>query len=322
MGGLSDNIKGALLMAASMLAYVLNDTMVKMAADSLSLFQTVFLRGVITVLLLGLFAWHKKQLFCRIDRKDWWVVILRLAGEVGATLCFLTALFNMPLANATAIMQALPLAITLGAAVFLGEPVGWRRYGAIIAGFIGVLVIVRPGAEGFNEYSLWALGAVAFVVLRDLATSRLSEGVPSLFVSFLTAVIITIFGGALAPTMTWQPVPVPALAQLAGAAIFIIFGYQFSIMTMRVGEISFSSPFRYTVLIWAVLLGIFVFGDIPDLWTIIGSTIVVLAGIYTFYRERRVGKLEIVSAEQSPRPEIDCLPEDDIPRQAQNPSQN
>ncbi|RED52018.1 DMT family transporter [Aestuariispira insulae] len=311
MGGISDNIKGALLMAVSMLAFVLNDTMVKMAADHLSLFQTIFLRGVMTVVLVGIFAWYKKQLFYRFDRRDWGVVALRLMGEVGATLCFLTALFNMPLANATAIMQALPLAITLAAAIFLGEPVGWRRYGAILAGFVGVLVIVRPGAEGFNDYSLWALGAVFCVVLRDLATSRLSRNVPSLYVSFLTTIIVTVFGAVMLPTESWQPVTTPALVQLLGAAVFIIFGYQTSIMTMRIGEISFSSPFRYTVLIWAMLLGIFVFGDIPDVWTIIGSAIVVLAGIYTFYRERQVGRQEIASQEQSPRPEIDGMIEEE-----------
>jgi len=282
----SDNFRGAALMVASMAAFVLNDTLIKLASENLSLFQAVFLRGLFTTTLISLMAWYKRALFHRIIRADRKILVFRVAAEVGATLCFLTALFNMPIANATAILQALPLAVTLSAAMFMGEPVGWRRYLAIIIGFIGILIIVRPGSEGFNSYSFWALGAVCFVVVRDLTTRRLSPQVPSLLVALMTSVAITLTAALLSPTMEWKPVTGHSLTLLGGAATFLIFGYLFSIMTMRVGEISFISPFRYTNLIWAIIIGIVVFGEMPDGWTLVGSAIVVVMGIYTFYRER------------------------------------
>jgi hypothetical protein len=143
----------------------------------------------------------------------------RTLAEVGSTFCFLTALFNMPIADATAILQSVPLAVALGAAVFLGEPVGWRRYLAIGVGFVGVLIIVRPGGEGFNAYALWALGAVGFIVLRDLSTRRLSPDVPSLQISVLAAAGITVSAGAIALVTEWHPVSAAHLGVLFVAAV-------------------------------------------------------------------------------------------------------
>lgn len=287
MSQTSDNFRGATLMVASMACFVLNDTFIKLAADKLSIFQVMFLRGLLTTALLALIAWRRKELFPKLARGEWRLLSFRMVGELGATLCYLTALFNMPIANATAILQSLPLAITLGAAVFLGEPVGWRRYLAIVVGFAGVLIIVRPGSEGFNVYSVWALLAVVFIVLRDLSIRRLATHVPSIFVALAGSAVITLAGLVLSPTMDWQPVDATVVQLLATAAVFLVFAYLFSVMTMRVGEIGFVSPFRYTILVWAIVLGAFVFGDIPDGWTMCGSAVVIAMGIYTFYRERK-----------------------------------
>ncbi len=284
---LSDNFRGAALMTASMAGYVFNDALVKLVSENLGLYQIMLLRGLFTTVLLGLIAWRMKVLLPKLTIRDWRLLALRMIGEVGGTLCFLTALFNMPIANASAILQALPLAVTLAAAVFMGQAVGWRRFSAIAIGFAGVMIIVRPGAEGFNPYSLWALAAVMFVVLRDLVTHRMSAQMPSIFVALLTSISIMLTGVVLAPTATWQPVGVAELRLLGGAAMFLVFGYVFGVMTMRVGEISFVSPFRYSALIWAIILGVVVFGDVPDTWTLLGSAIVVLMGIFTFYRERK-----------------------------------
>lgn len=291
MKDVSDNFRGAALMMASMAGYVLNDTMVKLLSDDLNLFQVLLLRGCFASFVLGVMAWNRKVLFPVIIGKDWRMISFRLLGEVGATICYLNALFNMPLANATAILQSLPLAVTLGAAVFLKEPVGWRRYLAILVGFAGVMIIVRPGSDGFNSYALSALAAVVFIVLRDLSTRQLSPQVPSLFVAFLTALIITGAGGVLSFAQEWKPVGLPEVQLLAAAAAFLIFGYLFGIMTMRVGTISFVSPFRYTILIWAILLGVVVFSEMPDRATLIGSAVIVVMGIYTLHRERRVKRL-------------------------------
>ncbi len=288
MTGLSDNSRGALFMSICMAGFVLNDAMIKLVAQDLSLFQAIFLRGVFASLLIGALAWWRRQLFCRVSRGDGKMLVLRIIGELGGTVCYLSALTQIPIANATAILQALPLAVTLGAAVFLKEPVGWRRYTAIGVGFAGVMIIVRPGAEGFDAYALLAVVAVFFIVLRDLATRRLSGPVPSLFVAFCTAVTIMLMGAVMLPFTVWQPVAAPDLLHLAIAAGALFFGYVFSVSSMRVGEVAFVSPFRYTILIWAIILGVVVFGDIPDFWTMLGAAVIVATGIYTFYRERRM----------------------------------
>lgn len=281
------NLKGALFMMASMAGFVMNDTMIKLVSEDLELFQAVFLRGVMATILLGLLAWHKGALVYRPARRDLKIISWRTFAEVGATFCFLTALFNMPLANATAILQSLPLAVTLAASLFLGHKVGWRRYLAISIGFIGVLIIVRPGTEGFNAFSLWALGAVFFVTLRDLLSHKLSPATPSIFVALFTSAAVMVLAGLITATQEWRPVSMEIGLYLAGAAVFILVGYIAAVTAMRHGEIAFVSPFRYSVLIWALLLGFFVFNEIPDGWTITGSAIVVGMGIFTFYRERK-----------------------------------
>jgi drug/metabolite transporter (DMT)-like permease len=286
--GNSENMRGAVLMMLSMAAFTLNDVCIKSVADELPLFQAVLLRGLMTSVLIAALAIHQGALKIRIPRKDWGVIGLRLVGEVGATAFFLTALFHMPIANVTSILQSLPLAITLAGAIFFGEKVGWRRYLAISVGFAGVMLIVRPGTDGFDYYSLLALIAVGFIVMRDLSTRRLSADVPSMTVALITAVAITLLGAIVTAFGDWQPVTPRAMGLLGGASIFIIAGYLFSIMVMRVGEISFIAPFRYTALVWAIGLGIVVFGEMPDRWTLIGSAIVVGMGVYTFYRERKL----------------------------------
>ena len=283
---ISANVRGAAWMSLAMAAYVTNDALMKVISAELDLFQALFLRGVMTIVLLAGVAGLRGELFAHIPRGDRGKLVLRVIGEIGATVFFLLALFNMPLANATAILQSLPLAVTLGAALFLGERVGWRRYTAIVIGFAGVMVIVRPGSDGFNVYSLAAVASVLFIVLRDLTTRRLSAAVPSIQVSLLTAVAITALGGAVSLSGDVPAIGIGTVGLLAAAAVFVVIGYVFGVMTMRVGEIAFVAPFRYTSLLWAIILGFAVFGDIPGLWTLIGAAIVVGMGIYTFYRER------------------------------------
>lgn len=288
MSALSDNVRGAVYMMLSMAGFVLNDTLMKSLSDDLPMFQAIFLRGAFATLLIGLLAWHRRVLWYRPPRAAFKFMSLRVIGELGATVFFITALFNMPIANATAILQVSPLAVTLGAALFLGEAVGWRRYSAIIVGFLGVMLIVRPGSDGFTIYSVYALAAVVFFVLRDLVTRRLPADVPSLFVTVISSVMVMVMAGAVTLAQSWQPVTLTQIGILALAAVFVLIGYLFGVMTMRVGEISFISPFRYTVLVWAMILGFVVFGDIPDIFTLAGSTIVVLTGLYAFHRERKL----------------------------------
>jgi drug/metabolite transporter (DMT)-like permease len=273
-------------MAAAMAAFTINDATTKAVSAEMNFGQIMLVRGLFAIVLIGALAVHQRALrpLRALMMK---AVMLRVAGEIGGTIFLLAAIVNLPLANATAIIQVLPLAITLGAALTFGEPAGWRRWLAIAAGFIGVLIIVRPGVEGFSQVSLFALISVIFCAIRDLATRRIPAPIPSLFITLLTAVTVTIAGaGILVPLGGWTPPSGRALALLAFAAVLLLIGYQCIIMALRTGDISAVAPFRYSALLWAMLLGYLVFGDRPDAMMVTGAAIIVLSGLYAFYRER------------------------------------
>jgi len=285
---MSPNLRGAGLMVASMMGFVLNDACMKAMSDELPMFQAIFLRGAATSAILAAMAWYAGAFSFRLSHRDVGLVVIRSLCEVAATYFFLTALFNMPFANVSAILQALPLTVTLAGALLFGETVGWRRMSAILVGFLGVLLIVQPGAIGFSYYSVYAIIAVLVVTVRDLAARRLSKEVPSLTVAFTAATSVTVFSGLAATGVDWAPLSVASTLQLIGAVIFIIGGYLFSVMTMRVGNIGFVAPFRYTSLLGSLLLGLILFSEWPDALTLLGSAIVVATGVFTLYRERRL----------------------------------
>ncbi|MGI9389640.1 MAG: DMT family transporter [Boseongicola sp.] len=284
---LSPNLRGALLMTGSMTAFTVNDAFMKVLSDGFPFFQLLLLRSVLTTAFIALLAWQAGALGVRVSGENRNLVLIRTIAEVGAAYFFLNALFNMPIANVTAIIQALPLTVTLGAAMLLNEPVGWRRFVAIGIGFLGVMLIVRPGGEGFSLYSVYALIAVLCVTIRDLAARRLSQEVPSLFVAFTAAIGVTVFSFLGAMFVDWTPMEGLDVALLVCAALAIIGGYLFSVMAMRVGEIGFVAPFRYSSLLAALLIGLLVFGEWPDRWTQLGAAIVVATGLFTLWRERK-----------------------------------
>jgi drug/metabolite transporter (DMT)-like permease len=282
---LSPNLTGSLFMAGAMATFCATDAISKYLLPQMNFGQLVLLRGIVAGTLITALAAHRgalrplRVLFVR-------PVALRIIGEVVGTIFFLQAITHLPLANVSAIILSQPLAITLGAVLLFGERVGWRRWLAIAAGFIGVLIIVKPGAAGFNQFTLLALCSVAFYALRDLATKQIPTEVPALFVTLLTTISMTSVGGLLMmPLGGWATPSASSLALLAAAAVLVLIGYQCVIMALRVGDISAVAPFRYTQLLWAMLLGYFIFGDMPDGAMILGAAIIVASGLYTFHRE-------------------------------------
>jgi len=285
---ISDNTRGALLMAASMAGFTINDTFMKAVTATLPLYQTIGLRGLIAVAGLGLLVLATGAFRVRLSRRDGGLILLRSLADVAATILFLEALLRMELANLSAILQALPLLITLGAALVYGERIGWRRMSAILAGLVGVLIIIRPGTEGFDRWALLGLASVACVVVRDLTVGKVQGKVPSALVALGAAVAVTLMGWTGAAVQGLAPVSAAEAAKVLGAGLFLIVGYLTSVMAMRQGDIGLVAPFRYTSLIWAILLGFLVFGDLPDGWTLVGAAIVVAAGLFTLWRERRL----------------------------------
>ena len=299
---LSDNMRGILYMNVAMLAFTLNDTFVKAVMQNLPLFEVIFLRGLLSsVALMAIAMVTQGGLKLWPEGPDRRVLGWRTLGEIGATLLFLLALTQMSLANLSAIMQSLPIAVTLAAALILREPIGWRRMLAIIAGFAGVMMIIRPGAAAFDINALLGLGAVAFVVLRDLSTRGFSPALPSVTPALWAALAVTGMGLA---GMLFQGAVLPDLREallILGAAVFLIVGYLFAVMVMRVGDIGVVAPFRYMALLWAIVLGWLLFGTLPDAWTLRGAVVVVASGLYILLRERRLRLAQI--AEFGPNPD-------------------
>ena len=285
---LNDNFLGATLMTCCVLAYVLNDAVMKLVFSEIEFFQAIFLRGLISLPPLMILAFITKSFLQKYSTKNKRLLIVRIVAEIGTTVTFLTALKYMPLANVTAILQSLPLAITMAAAIFLGEQVGWRRWSAILIGFAGVIIIIRPGVTGFNSYSLLALAAVILLTVREISTRMLDSKIPTVSVALSTTFGTTIFAGLMLFSSEWNYVGLFSWVLIILAAASVSVATLLSIVAMRTGDIGFVSPFRYTSLIGALILGILLFGEWPDVITIIGALIIVFAGVYSLRREQIV----------------------------------
>ena len=287
---LNDNLLGAALMTCCVLAYVLNDAVMKLLFADIDFFQAIFLRGLVSLPPILILALITKTLLQKYSAKNQRLMIIRILAEIGTTVTFLTALKHMPLANVTAILQSLPLAITMAAAIFLGEPVGWRRWSAICVGFTGVLIIIRPGLAGFNSYSLLALAAVILLTVREISTRQLDNKVPTVTVALSTTLGITAFAALMLIGTEWAEINFVSWSLIIAAAVAVTVATLLSVVAMRTGDIGFVSPFRYTSLIGAIGLGILLFGEWPDGVTLLGAAIIAFAGIYSLYREQIFNK--------------------------------
>ena len=295
---MNDNFKGALFMALAMLGFTVNDSIVKSMTGALNVGQIMFMRGAFTTVFVFVIAYFMGAL--RPIRFAFHPpLLIRATCEIISALTYIYALGKIPLSNASAILQALPLAVTLGAALFLKEPVGWRRWTAIIVGFLGVMIIVRPGAEGFSLAALVCVVSVFSAATRDISTRKVNPDIPSMFVTLVSAIIVSLAGAVMIePLGGWRPVDPTLLLHIVFSSVGLLVGYQFIVLAMRTGEISFIAPFRYTSLLWSILFGILFFSELPDIWMISGSVIVIGSGLYTFYREsqrRRQAAAEIVA---------------------------
>lgn len=273
-------------MMAAMAFFTINDTFIKATDGAVPLSQLLVLRSLLATALIAALASWRGVLRLGGGPKDWALITLRSFAEVGAAYFFLSALLNMPLANVTAILQVTPLVVTLAAALVYREMIGWRRMLAILVGFCGMLLIVRPGPEGFSIWSLYAVCSVFCVTCRDLATRRISSAVPSLMITLAASVTVLLTAGVASTQGPWVPVAPDIAALIVGSAVFVVGGYFFSVQVMRAGDVSFIAPFRYTGLLWALLLGWFVFGHWPAPLTLIGAALIVATGLFTLYRER------------------------------------
>ncbi|GAA6202199.1 DMT family transporter [Aquicoccus sp. SU-CL01552] len=284
-----DNLRGAALMTLAMLGFAGEDMFIKLMAGALPTWQIIAALGCGGALVFGtLTVLMGQRLLTRAFLSR--AVLLRNLGELIGTVGFVTAIALTPLSSASAVLQATPLAVTLGAALFLNEPVGWRRWSAILAGFVGVLLVIRPGLDGFDINSLFAVQAVFGLALRDLSTRRVDGGVSSYQLSFLAFVTLIPAAAVLSLVSPRAPVAPDGYlwAMTAGAVLLGALSYYAIVGAMRIGEVSFVTPFRYSRLLFALVVGFFVFSERPDWLTLLGAVVIVGSGIYTVLRERAV----------------------------------
>ncbi len=285
------NGRAIAFMIAGQASFTFNDVFIKLATADLPGGQTIFLRGIMAFLVALAACKAVGALSFASLRGHGRLLTYRNIGEIGATFFFMAALFHMPIATATAILQFMPLALTAGGAIFLREQVGWRRWLATAIGFLGVLIIIRPGGDAFNVWSLLAVASVAFTVLRDLSTRRIGRHVPAMLLVMISAGTVAVAASGFALFETWV-IPSPSsLLLLFGSASFLLVGYYLMVDAMRYGEVAVVSPFRYSAILWAILAGILLWGEWLDAVALFGTGLVVGAGIYTFMRERKVRAL-------------------------------
>jgi drug/metabolite transporter (DMT)-like permease len=278
------NARGIAGMLFAMACFVSSDTLIKVLGRDLPVGQIMFLRGLFTIALIaGLAA--ATGVLTQIRSALTTMVAARTFAEVGATVFFFTGLVSMPFSDAAAIGQFTPLAVTAAAAVFLQEPVGWRRWLATTIGLIGVLLIIRPGAGAFNPAAILIVICVGFVVARDLLTRMLGSGIPALLLILVSATATTFTGLATSVLGDWIMPDGTMIGSLAISALGVSGGYYGSIVAMRCGEISVVSPFRYASMLFALMWGYVIFSEVPDRLTWAGIVIVIGAGIYMFHRE-------------------------------------
>jgi drug/metabolite transporter (DMT)-like permease len=284
---LRTNRRGIQFMVAAMACFIVNDALVKYASQSMPAAQLIFLRGIMaSVLVLAVArALGATAQLSDMTRRP---VLARAGVDAIATILYLVSLFHLPLGNVTAINMASPLFIAALAVPLLGERVDARRWTAIWVGFGGVLLVIQPQAAAFNVFSLVALAATALHACRDLLTRRIGTTVPAIIVTLTTAIAVTLLAGALSLFEGWRPFGYGELALLAMASIFLAAAYHLIIWATRSGELSVIAPFRYTGLLWALVLGYAVWGDVPNTLAWVGIMLLIGAGLYALHRERAV----------------------------------
>lgn len=283
------NLKAIAFLTVAMTAFAFDDMFIKLASAELGAGQILSIQSLLA---LFYFAWLARAKGQRITRDAVFsrAILLRNAGEATGAVCFVIALSLMPISNASAILQAAPLAVTLGAALILREAVGWRRWIAVLAGFAGILLMVKPGLAGFNAASLFAVAAVFGLALRDIFTRTVPRSIPTEIIALMSNMAVLVASVILqTATSPWSWMSPYATAMVLCASFFGVIAIHLVTIALRIGEISVIAPFRYVRIVIAIGIGMVVFRERPDMYTWAGICLVVASGLYTLYREQIAG---------------------------------
>ncbi len=278
--------RGVAAMLVGMGFQVLNDAVIKLVSARLPATEIMGVRGVLAILLaLGLiFALGARRHLKTLANP---LVALRSGLEAAACLSYMTALSHLGLAEFTSIVQAAPLIITALAVMIGWQKVGWRRWAAVAAGFVGVLLIAKPSAHGVNLYAALALLSAFFMAVRDLVTSKIPSGAPSMVVTLGSTIAVTLvgFGAGAANPSGWAIPGGLDLALIALAAGLVVACNMMIVLAFRLGDMTVVGPFRYSVILGSLALGWTIWGERPDALALVGSAIIVGSGLYALKRE-------------------------------------
>jgi drug/metabolite transporter (DMT)-like permease len=279
------NMRAAGLMSLTMALFCVSDAILKGLFQRLPIGEVMALRGAAVILVILAVQGARGRLppvAACLDR----TTVVRALVELAVATAFFLALREIPLANATTLIFASPILMTALATVVLGETVGLRRWSAVIVGFLGVLLVTSPGAEGWQPAALWALLAAFLVAIRDLMTRFIPSHVDAGAVALTTAAVVTA-GGLTTLPFAWLTPTASELALIGIGALLIATAYATIVMTFRMGEMSFVAPFRYVSIPLAMLVGWLGFGDVPGWNMLAGAAVIVASGLFIFHRERR-----------------------------------
>jgi drug/metabolite transporter (DMT)-like permease len=284
----NDNLRGSLWMVAAMAGFAVEDMFLKSAAAELPVGQVMVIFGSGGMLLFACLTKARGEALFPVAMLHP-AILIRALFEVSGRLFYTLAIALTPLSSASAILQASPLMVVAGAALVFGERVGWRRWTAICMGFAGVLIILRPGADSFTPLSLFAvLGTIGFAG-RDLATRAAPPGLSNMQLGVYGFAMIVLAGAGMLALFGGAAMPGPRAAfELAAGTLIGVGAYYAITAAMRTGSVGVVTPFRYTRLVFALILGVLVFGERPDALTLTGSAVIVTSGLYTLLRSRRV----------------------------------
>ena len=290
-----NNFKGSVFMTLAMLAFTVEDFFLKKATKVAPLGEILIICGLLGfIFFLGCSFISKQKMVYEEALKP--ILLVRSLFEIGGRVFYALAIALMPITNASAILQATPLVVVLGAVFFLNEKVGWRRLGAIIFGFFGVLLVIQPGTEGFSIFSIFAVVGMIGFAGRDLATrlsplnmSNFQLGSLGFLMVFISGILITIFNLFIFPSRSfWVTISVEDWWIILSNGLAGILAYQCLTIAMRNGDVSFVTPFRYVRVLFALFFGIILLGEEPNNLVLCGSLIVVLSGIYIILRRKKV----------------------------------
>lgn len=278
--------KAILFALAGGAVLTLNDGFIKVVTADFPPGQALALRGFFIYIPIVIFALRAGGLHTMWQIKSWRGQALRGFCVIGSSFCFVTGLFYLPLADAIAISFAGPLFVTALAPVTLGEHVGWRRWIAVLVGFAGVLLIVRPGTTAFEWYAIFPLTASFLGGVRDIVTRKMAPTESTVSVLFVTTTCVVGAGWVSYFFSDWAPLEWHHVKYLVASGLLVGIAHYLVIESFRHGEAALVSPFKYGNVVWAALFGFLLFGDLPGVNTLAGAAVLALSGVYILHRER------------------------------------